>query len=135
MIRVIIKEELYDKDFVSKWTVGFEKLEQHIRNYSPDQIAKLTWVPKELLVRAARLYATSKPAHIEWGNALDHQLDSFQIGRALAILMALTGNIGVSGGETEMLGSGFRDADPDKESSQIGLRAPWLRFSGRCSGR
>jgi anaerobic selenocysteine-containing dehydrogenase len=125
MIHIIINEGLYDKDFVEHWTVGFEKLKAHVQDYTPERVAEITWVPADLIVKAATLYATNRPGHIEWGNAIDHQLSSFQAGRALSILMALTGNIGVPGGEIEMLGSGFRDADPDKESSQIGVLSRW----------
>jgi anaerobic selenocysteine-containing dehydrogenase len=125
MINVVINEELYDKDFIDKWTVGFEKLKAHVQEYSPEKVAEITWVPADLIVKATRLYATNRPGHIEWGNALDHTLNSFQAGRAVSILMALTGNLGLAGGEIEALGSGFRDGDPDKESSQIGILGRW----------
>ncbi|MEJ2723106.1 MAG: molybdopterin-dependent oxidoreductase [Deltaproteobacteria bacterium] len=125
MLHVIIREELYDKEFVNKWTVGFEKLRKHVQDYTPEKVAQITWVPPELIRTAARFYAGHSPAHIEWGNAIDHQTNSFQAGRAISMLMALTGNLGIPGGEKEILGSGFRDADPDKASSQIGLRGRW----------
>ncbi|MBW1801966.1 MAG: molybdopterin-dependent oxidoreductase, partial [Deltaproteobacteria bacterium] len=125
MIHVIIKEKLYDENFVDEWTVGFDQLRDHVQAYPPDKVAEITWVPGDLIVEAARLYATNRPAHIEWGNALDHQLNSFQAGRALSILMAITGNLGVPGGEIETLGAGFRAADPNKASSQIGILGRW----------
>jgi len=111
MINVIINEGLYDRDFVNKWTVGFDKLEAHIQDYSPERVAEITWLPADLIVKTARLYATNKPGHIEWGNALDHTLNSFQTCRALSILMALTGNLGIPGGEIETPASGFRYGD------------------------
>jgi anaerobic selenocysteine-containing dehydrogenase len=125
MIKIIIDEELYDKEFVNQWTIGFDKLETHVQDYPPERVAEITWVPADSIVKAARLYATLKPSHIEWGNALDQQLNSFQAGRAISILMALTGNLGVAGGEVETLGSGFRDADPNRVGSQIGVRGRW----------
>ena len=123
MINVIIKEGLYDKDFVDKWTVGFDKLKSHVQDYTPEKVAEITWVPANLIAKAARLYANNRPAYIEWGNALDHQLTSFQIGRALSILMAITGNLGVPGGELETAGSGFRYGDT--ESSEAGILGRW----------
>jgi len=111
MINVIINEGLYDKEFVDKWTVGFDKLEKHVQDYSPEKVAEITWVPAELIVNATRLYATTKPGHIEWGNALDQTLNSFQTCRAIAILMAITGNLGVPGGEIEAPDSGLRYGD------------------------
>jgi anaerobic selenocysteine-containing dehydrogenase len=123
MINVIINEGLYDKDFVDKWTIGFDKLKIHVQDYPPEKAAKITWVPADLIVKAARLYATNKPGHIEWGNALDHNVNSFQASRAISILMAITGNLGVPGGEVESRGSGYRFGDT--ESSESGVLGRW----------
>ena len=127
MIHVIINEALYDKDFVEKWTIGFDQLKSRVQDYPPERVSEITWIPSKKITEAARLYAGHRPGHIEWGNAIDHQLSSFQTARAISILMALTGNIGVPGGEQETLGSGFRDADTDRASSQIGLLGRWSR--------
>ena len=127
MLHVLINEGLYNRDFTDHWTSGFERLKAHVQAYTPERVAEITWVPEERIVEAVRLYAESRPAHLEWGNALDHQTESFQTGRALSALMALTGNIGIPGGEVETLGSGFRDSDPNRESSQIGIRGRWAQ--------
>ena len=103
MLNVIIGEGLYDKDFVERWTVGFDELEAHVRDYSPEKVAEITWVPAELIRRAARLYATTKPACLQWGNAIDHGVNSFQTARALCILRAVTGNLEVPGGDLRWL--------------------------------
>jgi len=123
MINVIINEGLYDKDFVAKWTVGFDKLKAHIQDYPPEKVAEITWVPADSIVKAARLYARSRSGHIEWGNALDQNLNSFQAARAISILMAISGNLGVPGGEIESHGSGFRFEDT--ESSESGVLGRW----------
>jgi anaerobic selenocysteine-containing dehydrogenase len=123
MINIIINEDIYDRYFVEKWTVDFDKLKSHVRDYSVEKVAEITWVPAEKIVKAARLYATSRPANIDWGNALDHNVNSLQSARALAILMSLTGNLGVPGGEIETPGSGFRFDDPWRPVS--GLHGRW----------
>ncbi len=123
MINVIINEGLYDKDFVDKWTDGFDKLRSHVQDYPPEKVTEITWVPADLIVKAARLYATNRPSHVEWGNALDQNINSFQTARAVSILMAITGNLGVPGGEIESAGSGFRDGDA--ESSETGILGRW----------
>ncbi len=99
MIRVIIEEGLYDKPFVEKWCEGFEALRDQVRPFSPQWAAPLTGLEAALIEKAARLYAQSRPAVIQAGNAIDHSPHNFQIARALAILRALTGNLGVPGGE------------------------------------
>lgn len=136
MIHVLIEGDLYDKDFVEKWTIGFDRLKAHVREYAPQKVAEITWIRSDQIVEATKLYAAHRPAHIEWGNALDQQLNSFQAARAVSILMALTGNIGAPGGEIEGLGAGFREDDMNRQSSQIGFHGRWsfdLELRGRLS--
>lgn len=106
MIHVILREGLNDQAFVEKWTVGFDALKIHVRDYSPEKVAEITWVPSETIEALARLYATSKPASIVWGNGIDNNRNNFQSARAIAILRAITGNIGVPGGDVNWTPSG-----------------------------
>jgi len=99
LIHVVIAERLYDRSFVDRWTIGFDELKKHVEQYPPEAIEKITWVPVSLIKDAARLYATSKPAVLQAGNAIDHNGNNFQTARAFAILRAITGNLGVPGGE------------------------------------
>jgi len=101
MINVIINEGLFDKAFVDDWTVGFDRLETHIQDYSPERVEGITWLSAETIGKAARFYATNKPACIQWGNAIDQGVNSFQTARAISILRAITGNLGVPGGESQ----------------------------------
>jgi len=99
MLHVIIKEGLYDKDFVSKWTIGFEDLKERVESYPPEKVAEITWIPAEDIRAATRLYATTKPACIQWGCAIDQNINNFQTGRAILCLSAVTGNLDVPGGD------------------------------------
>jgi len=103
MVHVIIKEGLIDKNFVDNWTIGFDKLLPHIQGYSPEKIEEITWVPAETLREAAKLYASTKPGVIEAGNAMEQIQDSLQVSRAIYILEAICGNIGVPGGEIKWI--------------------------------
>jgi anaerobic selenocysteine-containing dehydrogenase len=98
MINVIINEGLWDKNFVDNWTVGFDELKAHVRDYSPEKVSEITWVDAEAIRQIARFYATNKPACIRWGNGLEHNINSFQTARAVWILVAITGNLCVPGG-------------------------------------
>ncbi|MBI4689283.1 MAG: molybdopterin-dependent oxidoreductase [Nitrospirae bacterium] len=99
MINIIITRELYDKDFVEKWTVGFDDLKRHVSVFTPEWAEKITWVKAEDIVNAATLYATNKPAVLEWGVSIEQNTNSLHTARALAILRAITGNIDVPGGD------------------------------------
>ena len=98
LINVIITEGLYDRDFVAKWTIGFDQLAEHVKEYTPEKVAELTWVAPETIRAIARMYAQNKPASIFEGVALDHFNSGFQASRAIAILIAITGNLDVPGG-------------------------------------
>lgn len=98
MINVIVEEKLYDKEFVHKWCYGFDKLREHIKEFSPEKAAEITWVPAHMIREAARIYATIKPAALHNRVAIEHNINSIQTCRALDILIALTGNLDVKGG-------------------------------------
>ena len=99
MLNVIIKEELYDKDFVSRWTVGFDDLRERVENYPPERVAEITWIPAKDIQAAARTYASTKPACIQWGVSVDQNINNFQTSRAILCLSAITGNLDVPGGD------------------------------------
>ena len=101
MIKVIIEEGLFDKEFVEKWTLGFEELRSHVSNLSFREIQNATWISTEDLKEAARLYARAGSACILWGNAIDHTINSVDTARALVTLMALSGNLDRPGGNIE----------------------------------
>ncbi len=99
LIHVIINENLYDRSFVQQYTVGFRRLKEHVQKYSPREMSEITWISAAVIEKAARFYAAAAPACIQWGNAVDHGVNSFQTARALSILKALTGNLDVPGGD------------------------------------
>ena len=98
MIRLIIEEELYDKDFVAKWCHGFDQLKERVKGYTPEKAAEITWIPAQQIKDAARLYASTHPAAFHHRVALEHNINSSQTLRAMNILIALTGNIDMKGG-------------------------------------
>ena len=99
MINVIINEGWYDKEFVEKWTTGFDALKSHIQQYSPEVVEKITWVTAADIRKASRFYVEHRPSAIQWGNGLDTSINSLQASRAICILRAITGNLEIPGGE------------------------------------
>jgi anaerobic selenocysteine-containing dehydrogenase len=98
-INVMVRQGLYDKEFVDKWTFGFDRLAEHAKSYAPSYVERITGVPADIIERVARAYAATKPACIIQGtNALDQNPTGIQSGRGVAILQAVTGNVDVPGG-------------------------------------
>lgn len=98
MLNVIIDEQLVDTEFVNEWCYGFDKLAAHVRSYTPEKVSEITWVPAHKIREAARMYATTKPAVFHHRVAIEHNINSSQTLRTFYIMIALTGNIDVKGG-------------------------------------
>ena len=98
LVHVIIAEGLYDREFVDNWTVGFDRLSQHISDLTPEWAEKITNVPADTIKRVARTIATTKPALILEGNGLDQHPNVVQTVRIISMLSAITGNVDVPGG-------------------------------------
>ena len=98
MIHVIIEEELYDKEFVEKWTVGLDELKARATEYTPEKVSEITWIPKDDIIEAAKLYAKAKPAAIHWGVPIDQSPEGSTVAQAISHLWCLTGNLDVPGG-------------------------------------
>ncbi len=103
LMNVIINEQLYDKEFVEKWMVGFEELKKLVQEYPPERVEQITWVPADKVREAAILYATQKPAKIGMSaDATTHCSNGVQNHRAIILLPALTGNFDVPGGNRRL---------------------------------
>jgi anaerobic selenocysteine-containing dehydrogenase len=99
MMHVIVIEQLVDRDFVVRHTVGFEPLAAHLDRFPPAWAEGVTGIAAERIVALARSYATTKPAMIVLGGSSMHKgSNGWQAGRAVGCLPALTGNVGIPGG-------------------------------------
>ncbi|MDD5045294.1 MAG: molybdopterin-dependent oxidoreductase, partial [Candidatus Omnitrophica bacterium] len=98
MANVIVEEKLYDKNFVEKYVYGWDEFTTRIKEYNLEKVEEITWVPADKIREAARLYATTKPAGIQWGCAIEQNINCTDSVRALVSLMAITGNLDVPGG-------------------------------------
>ncbi len=96
--RIIYDEGLYDKYFVEKRCENFDAFKEALKNYPLDWVAKTTGVEPDLLVKAARMYATNSPATILYAMGIcehSHGTDNVIANGNLAML---TGNVGRAGG-------------------------------------
>jgi len=145
MLNVIINEKLYDEEFVQKWTYGFDELKKRVQEYSPEKVAEITWIPKEKIIDAARMYATSKPAAIQWGVALDQSKECITTLHAVIALWTVTGNLDVPGGniirghlfgvERVLMRWGFELLTEEQKKRKIGYgKYPFHDWSGMLPG-
>ena len=98
MMRVIIKEDLYDKEFVKERTQGFEELKKTAEKYTPEYVEEITGIPSQDLVDAARLYANANAANIIYCMGITQHTTGTDNVKSLANLAMLCGNLGIEGG-------------------------------------
>ncbi|QUX30580.1 molybdopterin-dependent oxidoreductase [Nocardiopsis akebiae] len=96
----VVAQNLYDRNFIDRWVVGFEELRRHLVDhaYTPEWAADVTGVPAQTIKQIAEEYASASPAAIVCNAGISHQLGAFDTYRCLAFLAAITGNIGLPGG-------------------------------------
>jgi anaerobic selenocysteine-containing dehydrogenase len=97
-LNVIIEEGLYDEEFVEKYVHGWKAFVKRVQEYPLERVQEITWVPKELIQKAARMYAVTRPACIQWGVPIEQTLNCTDANRLLTALMAVTGNLDAPGG-------------------------------------
>ncbi len=98
-IHVLVYEEIYNKDYVERYTYGFDLLKEHVRNMTPEWAYGITTIKPDVIRKTAREMAGAAPAaivhpgrHVTWYG------DDTQRSRAIAILNALLGSWGQRGG-------------------------------------
>jgi formate dehydrogenase alpha subunit len=98
MINVIISEGLANEKFICERVVNgmeaFNELKEIVKEYTPGEVERITSVPAETLIRAARMYATSKTAIIATGMGMSQQVVGTNNVFALINMMLITGQIG-----------------------------------------
>jgi thiosulfate reductase/polysulfide reductase chain A len=88
---VIVRDKLFDKDFIAQWTVGFAEYAEYVKDKTPAWAERITSVPAKVIERIARELATTKPACVDvWSGPGQHS-NGVQGGRAIAALAALVG--------------------------------------------
>jgi len=96
---VIIEEDLYEKDFIENYIHGWDAFKERVmKEYPLEKVQEITWIDKELIREAARMYATTKPAAIQWGVPTEETNNCTDFTRTAIGLMGITGNLDAPGG-------------------------------------
>jgi anaerobic selenocysteine-containing dehydrogenase len=98
MAHVIVSEGLHDQSFLDRHAHGFEGYRERIKDFPPHRVAEITGLVEDEIRGLARAYASSKPALLIAGFGLQRHRHGGQAMRAVALLPALSGNLGIPGG-------------------------------------
>jgi len=91
MMNVIIRENLVDRDYIERHTIGFELLRERVMEYPPSRVAAITGLSEEVIVQLAREYASTQPAVIRLNYGLQRHAGGGMAVRTIACLPALIG--------------------------------------------
>jgi anaerobic selenocysteine-containing dehydrogenase len=91
IMHVLIAEGLIDRDYIDRYTVGFDALEQRVRDYPPSRVASLTGLREAQIVALAREYGTIGPAVIRLNYGMQRHAGGGMAIRTVACLPALVG--------------------------------------------
>jgi molybdopterin guanine dinucleotide-containing S/N-oxide reductase-like protein len=106
LMHVIIGENLYDSDYVERYTVGFEQLRSKVQEYTPERVAQWTGIAASDIVKLAREYATTHPAVIRLNYGVQRSEGGGMATRAVAMLPCITGSWKEVGGGLQLSTSG-----------------------------
>jgi formate dehydrogenase (NADP+) alpha subunit len=97
MMHVIIKENLQNKEFIQTRTMGYAEVAKTVEKYTPEMAETITGVPKDEIIRVARLFATGGKAAILYGMGITQHTTGMDNVKSIANLLMITGNIGTEG--------------------------------------
>ncbi|KEI70447.1 DMSO/selenate family reductase complex A subunit [Endozoicomonas elysicola] len=131
MAHVMIRENLVDQHFLDTYCMGYDHktlpegvpansdYKSYILGKGPDGLEKtpqwaeqITGIPAERITKLAREIAMAKPAHITQGWGPQRQANGEQSARAIGMLAALTGNVGIPGGNSGHTESSYDSGYP-----------------------
>lgn len=106
LMHVIIKENLYDTDYVARYTVGFDDLKTRVQEYPPEKVAAWTGISADDIRKLAREYATQRPSVIRVNYGIQRSERGGMAMRAVTMLPCLTGSWKELGGGLQLSLSG-----------------------------
>jgi formate dehydrogenase major subunit len=97
MLNVIVTEKLYDQQYIQTYVQGFNELAEHVKDFTPEEMAPICGIPADTLREVARTYARAHSAIIFWGMGVSQHTHGTDNARCLIALSLITGQIGRPG--------------------------------------
>ena len=99
LLNVIIGEDRYDKEFIATYTLGFDKLVEHVKPFTPAWAEQETEIPAKDIIRIAREFSDAAPRAVYYaGRRSSWYREDFHTRRAQAILNVIVGSWDREGG-------------------------------------
>ncbi len=97
IMNVIVEEELYDSQYIHRWTENWEAEKEHLRKFTPEKMSEICGIEPDQLRRVARIFARAEAGLIFWGMGISQHIHGTDNSRCLISLALMTGNVGKPG--------------------------------------
>lgn len=95
---ILIRDEIYDAEFVRDWTVGFEEFADYVKKFTPDHVSRITGIAQKRIEGLAETIVDAQGASYVMYTGLEYTKSGVQNIRAVMVLWALAGQLDVKGG-------------------------------------
>ncbi|HWG21822.1 MAG TPA: molybdopterin-dependent oxidoreductase [Terracidiphilus sp.] len=125
MMHVILREGLEDRAYIDAMTHGFAQLEQRVREYTPERVARWTGMSAAEVEQLAREWAAARPAALRMNYGVQRGENGGAASRAIAMLPAITGAWKYRGGGAQLSTSGaFKFDEKATRRPDLALKSP-----------
>jgi formate dehydrogenase major subunit len=106
-----------DRQFIGQRVWGMDQIREHVAQWTPEEVERVTGVPGSQVERVARILATNKPGTLIWCmGGTQHTIGNNYV-RAYCVLQLALGNMGTTGGGTNI----FRGHDNVQGATDLGV--------------
>lgn len=97
IMHIIVKEELYDKQYIDGFTEGFDNMRLHLENFEPEKMSLICGIDTDTLRDVAHTFARSRASMIFWGMGVSQHIHGTDNARCLISLALMCGQVGRPG--------------------------------------
>jgi len=116
MMYHIFKNGWEDKQYIHDRVYGMEKIKEEALKWTPEKVEEACGVPEDQVYKAAETMALNRPSTVVWCMGQTQHTIGNAIVRASCLLQLVLGNIGKSGGGTNI----FRGHDNVQGATDVG---------------
>lgn len=95
---ILIRDRLFDEEFVEEWTLGFNEFETYVKKFTPEYVSAVTGIDEDIIERLAESIVDAEGASYIMYTGLEYTKSGVQNIRAVMVLWALAGQLDVEGG-------------------------------------
>lgn len=106
-----------DKEFIRTRVWGMDQIKEEVANWTPEEVERVTGVPGSQMRRVARTLVNNRPGTVIWCMGGTQHTNGNNNTRAYCILQLALGNMGTSGGGTNI----FRGHDNVQGATDLGV--------------